>query len=111
MLKFIRLHGQNIDLDVIRGYSDDELEDAYFDLKSEQINVNGRLTDLRLDDNYDRVRESGLMSASRHIALGIEFIASLRRARRPRVAEAFMTRARETLAPEVFNDILSASRG
>jgi ribosomal protein L29 len=110
MLKFIRIHGVNVDLEDVRALSDEELEDAYFDLKSEQINVNSRLDDLRIDDNYDKVRESGLKSASRHIHLGIEFVASLRRQRKDRVSDRFMTKAREVLDADTFDRVYEAVR-
>jgi hypothetical protein len=109
MLKFIRIRGENIDLDVIIDFTDEQLADAYFDLKSEQVNVNGRIGDLRIDRNYDRVREAGLASASRHIAFGLEFVSSLRRARRVKLSDRFMNKAREILAPDVFEFIKEAA--
>ena len=108
MLKFIRIHDQNIDLEDIKSFTDEQLEDAYFDLKSEQVKVNGRLGDLRIDEKYDKVREAGLTSAARHIALGIEYVASLRRARRVKLSDRFMDKAREVLEPDVFELILGA---
>ena len=108
MLKFIFLHSERFDLDQVRAFTDAQLEDAYFDLKSEQISVQGKLTDLRIDKGFDKVREAGLLSASRHIAFGMEFVQSIRKSRKDRVADRFMTRAREVLEPDVFEGILEA---
>lgn len=108
MLKFIRIRGENIDLDVIRDFTDEQLDDAFFDLKSEQVNVNGRLGDLYIDRNYDRVREAGLKSASRHIAFGLDFIASIRKSRRVKLSDKFMDQARRMLDASEFDRIMEA---
>lgn len=108
MLKFIRIRGENIDLDALQSFTLEELDDAFFDLKSEQVNVNGRLCDLRIDKGYDRVREAGLLSASRHIAFGIDFVAHLRKVRRVKVSDRFMDKAREVLDAETFERIMEA---
>ena len=110
MLNFIRIRGINVDLDTIRTYTDEQLDDAYFDLKSEQVNVQGRLGDLHIDRNYDRVREAGLCSASRHIAFGLEFVSSLRRARRVKLSDRFMNEARRVLDAETFDGIMESIR-
>ena len=110
MLKFIRVHGINVDLDVIKTFTDDQLDDAYFDLKSEMINVQTRLGDLRIDEDFDKVREAGLKSAARHIQFGIEYVARLRKDRRVKLSDRFMTAARLALDPETFEDILDAAR-
>lgn len=110
MLKFIRVHGTNIDLDIIKTFTDDQLDDAYFDLKSEMINVQTRLGDLRIDEDFDKVREAGLKSAARHIQFGIEFVAYLRKDRRVKLADRFMSEARKSLEAEDFDEILDAIR-
>lgn len=113
MLKFIFIHGERFDLDQVREFTDDQLEDAYFDLKSEQVSVQCKLTDLRIDakmPTFDKVREAGLLSASRHISFGIEFVQSIRKSRKVRVADKFMNRAREVLDADVFEGILEAVR-
>lgn len=110
MLKFIKVRGENIPLEAVTDFTDEQLTDAYFDLKSEQVNVSVRLADLRIDKEYDRVREAGLLSASKHIALGIEYVQGIRRARRVRVSDRFMTEARRVLDAETFERIYAVAR-
>ena len=110
MLKFIRVHGINVDLDVIKTFTDDQLDDAYFDLKSEMINVQTRFGDLRIDEDFDKVREAGLKSAARHIQFGIEYVARLRKDRSVKLSDRFMTAARLALDPEAFEDIMEAAK-
>ena len=108
MLKFIILDNERYTLDQVRDFDDTRLESAYFNLKSEQISVQCKLTDLRIDKGFDKVREAGLLSASRHIAFGMEFVQSIRKSRKDRVADRFMTRAREVLDADMFEGILEA---
>lgn len=111
MLKFIILDNERYTLDQVRDFDDSQLESAYFNLKSEQISVQCKLTDLRIDakmPTFDKVREAGLLSASRHIAFGIEFVQSIRKSRKERVSDKFMTRAREVLDRDMFEGILEA---
>ena len=110
MLNFIRIRGINVDLDTIRNHTDEQLEDDYFDLKSEQVNVQGRLGDLHIDRNYDRVREAGLKSASRHIDFGIQFVSCIRKARRVKLSDRFMNEARRALDAETFDGIVESIR-
>lgn len=109
MLNFIRIRGINVDLDTIRTYTDDQLDDAYFDLKSEQVNVQGRLGDLHIDENFDKVREAGLKGASRYIQFGLEFVSSLRRARRVKLSDRFMNEARRVLDADTFDALMEAA--
>ena len=109
MLKFIRVHGINVDLDDIKTFTDDQLDDAYFDLKSEMINVQTRLGDLRIDEDFDKVREAGLKSAARHIQFGIEYVARLRKERRVKLSDRFVDVARSVLNKAMFDSLMEAA--
>lgn len=108
MLKFIRIHNVPYVLEDVAAFDDAKLYDAYLDLKSEQISVQTKLTDLRIDKGFDKVREAALLSASRHIAFGIEYVQHLRKDRSVKLSDKFMDRARAMLDPEAFNEILEA---
>ena len=107
-MKFIRIHNVSFTLEEVAAFDDAKLYDAYLDLKSEQISVQTKLTDLRIDKGFDKVREAALLSASRHIAFGIEYVQHLRKERGVKVSDRFMDRARAVLEPEVFEAILGA---